>query len=294
METDYRFGRTEGGDESGFNDPNVTAFDRGEDLSYYLVREAIQNSIDAVDDETKPVEVILDAEHLSRTQFPNADKLAAIFNACIEYNDDDNECRMFFGEALKTLNKPTIPFLRISDYNTVGLNPVRQKAFLGSVGRSVKNAGSGGSFGLGKGSLFASSQLRTIFVNSAYATSNSDTGHFFKGKLRLVSHSWEGFVRQGNGSYGLANQDPIEDVNSIPHQFNCRDDRHGTDIWIAGFDQALGDNWSTVLINSVLDNYWLSIAKNKLIVSIGTCIIDKDSLSKTMSDYQGTKTGKKS
>ena len=83
-----------------------------------------------------------------------------------------------------------IGFIRVSDYNTRGMDYVEGEtdktfyAFVRAAGVSVKqDDGSGGSFGFGKGAFFVMSPINTVFVS----TMNSDNQCFFEGVSRLCT-----------------------------------------------------------------------------------------------------------
>src|SRR5690554_4861298 len=187
--------KPEGGGEIGPNDPLHITF-KGNPY-YSIVREAIQNSLDAVNDDSNPVKVSFQYFELDRSQFPSFFELEEHINQSLKYYNTNLDAQRLFGDMLKYLNgteegkkKLQISCLKISDTNTKGMyfdegtsSPFY--AFLRASGVSSKNlAGAGGSFGFGKGAYFALSPLKTLVVSSKDMNGNV----LFEGATRLTTH----------------------------------------------------------------------------------------------------------
>jgi hypothetical protein len=260
----YEFAPTGGGDETGFNDPVTSTF-KG-DYSYYLARESIQNIIDAA--ESFPVKANFELFTINSRQLPRPNQLRGIFEACWRYVKGNPRGKEFFKEAWENLsgNGVRVHVLKISDFNTRGMMYEKGNkecdyySFIKAVGSSFKSRSAGGSWGLGKGSYFAASTYRTIFVSSVYEKSKN----IFQGKLRLSSHKKNGVIMQGNGSFGLTGQKPVTDYDLIPELFRRED--QGTDIYIIGFQEP--GIWEKSVIKSVLNNFWPAIYKGILEVKV--------------------------
>ncbi len=159
----WHFVSTGGGDEDGLNNSKVEYF--AGDYNYYLARETIQNSIDARKDKSQPVEVVFKLENFTAQNFPGVDQMRDILKNAIDYWKESPETKTFLNSANKILSQKEIPFLRISDYNTVGLNGTDDDkkggwySLVRSTGNSSKASGEGGSFGIGKGAPFAASKI---------------------------------------------------------------------------------------------------------------------------------------
>jgi len=279
----YEFAPTGGGDEQGFNDAVSTTFNTI--YSPAVARESIQNSIDA--GIVRPVKVEFSLLTLSINEIPGIEQLQEIISACKNSFPENNQCVKFFDNAQRGLSKSNakIHILRISDYNTRGITGGDEEKtgdyynFLKSVGSSSKGEDQGGSFGLGKGSFYAASALRTIFVSSVCGGDK----HIFQGKLRLVSHKIDGEVKQGNGSFGLLGQKPVRDISLIPSLF--KRESQGTDIYIIGFLDH--ENWKEKIFRSVLDNFWYAIGKGALEVKVEDVKIDASKLESLMHQHFG-------
>lgn len=277
------FAPTHGGDDDGFSDGLIEHFTG--DIDKSLARESIQNSIDARFDDSKPVRVKFQKHSYKRSQIPGIDNLKTIFEACKNYWPNDEKVQKFFSEAIKVADNNSIDILRISDFNTTGLNggdsdKNGQWYFLVKAqGATSKHEGTTlGSFGIGKGAPFAASAFRTVF----YSTLNESGEKIFQGKARLVSHLLDGEIKRGTGSFGLENQTSIRDSSIIPVEFLRTE--QGTDINIIAYS-GIETEWKTNLINSVLENFWAAIHNGDLEVEIDSEIISKDNIEFYLTQY---------
>lgn len=278
----YEFGALDNGEHVGWNEPATIIFSH---ISRTLVREAMQNVIDATT-VTPAVIKFSCLETPARKFIPEPEKLIQVYEACAEEVRDNEYAKERFRRAAKILkNNETIRVLKISDYHTTGLiGGDRQKgaggnffAFMHSVGVTSKGANAGGSFGLGKGSFYASSDLRTIFV-----TSKTADDHVFQGKLRLVTHNINGVDRQATGSYGLKGQKPLRGTVGLPSPIFKREEI-GTDIYIPAY--LGGDDWADTIIRAALAYFWLAILRGKIEVEVDGIRIGAENLEETIAKY---------
>jgi hypothetical protein len=175
---------------------------------------------------------------------------------------------------MEILQSDKVSILKISDYNTKGLTGGDNEQEGGwyklvrAMGVNSKTGDGGGSFGIGKGAMFAASSLRTVF----YSTFISDTKTFaFQGNARLSSFKDEkDDIRRGIGQFGEEKEGQkgiasIRNRDDIPEKF--RREEQGTDIFIIGYKPA-NEDWSKSLLESVLDNFWMAIYDKILKVDI--------------------------
>lgn len=256
------------------------------DYNYYLAREVLQNAIDAKNpDSIDPVKVVFTLEEFTKSMFPNYDEYVRIYSAAKEFWPEEKvKTHAFLDKAIECLNQNKIPVLKISDYNTVGLNGDdndRNSPWYGlvkSVGSTTKHEGQGGSFGLGKGAPFAASYLRTLF----YSTKNKRSQNVFQGVAELVSHKdSEGNKKRGSGSYGNMGQSSIRNRREIEEHM-VRKER-GLDIFIMGYKEE--QNWQERLMESVLRNFWLAIHDNLLIVDIDGEVLTSRNLEEKLTKF---------
>jgi len=279
----WHFVSTGGGDVDGLNNSMIEHFTGN--YNYYLAREIIQNSLDA---KTKgltgslPVKVTFKLEYLKQSEFPGYNEFLKTFDAARKFWKKHEETIQFLEAAQKCLKQEKIPFLRISDFNTTGLNGSDDDMQEGwfnlvrSTGASFKKSG-GGSFGIGKGAPFAASDLRTVF----YSTKNEKSVSVFQGKAELVSFDDEGGdTKRGVFSYGIG-QSSVRDHTQIPNIFWRK--IQGTDIVIAGY--KLTNDWVEDLLKSILRNFWYAIHCQDLEIEVEGFSIDSQNLSEHLIKY---------
>ena len=236
-----------------------------------LVRESIQNSLDAVLDESKPVVVCFEHGRISKYNYPKFFGLSKHIQACREYYRGNKSANAIYPAMLDNLNaSDDVGCIKVSDYNTKGMDyegAATDKsfyAFVRAAGVSVKPAeGAGGSFGFGKGAFFVMSPLNTLMVS----TWNKDGETFFEGVTRLCSHSIDGVKRSHMGFYDNNGGLPIDDKSRTPIAFKRTEP--GTSICIMGIEH---DEWlksKDDLVKEVLANFFAAILRGKLEVYVG-------------------------
>jgi len=293
----WHFGN-EGGIDIGPNDPIHNTF-KG-NVYYSIVRESIQNSLDAVSIEREPVKVVFSSFRINRSDFPNLFEIEKHITQCQTFYHDNVDAKRLFKDMLDNLNgerieklnvhkKQELSCMKISDYNTGGMkydkNDTKSRfyAFLRAAGVTSKsNQGAGGSFGFGKGAYFALSPIKTLIVSSM----DTDGNVYFEGTTRLTTHKNEsGEKRTAYGFYDSNDGEPVQDINSIPDIF--KREKAGTDISIIGLWKE--EDQESIMVKSVLNNFWLAIYQNKLIVQIkidgNDITIEKSKLEQIIDEY---------
>ncbi len=277
----HRPAHADGGREYG----NAAAFAFDADLSV-LAREATQNSLDERHDPTAPVRVRyvlheLTGEHLDA------------FLAAMRWEDlrPHYEAAAVGGQkvsrslraALDDLDEQrSLLLLRVEDYNAAGLTgPEYQDGRYAAVVRrqldSHKQAGgrAGGSYGLGKATLWATSRLGLVLVNSTL--SDSHEGRFERrvvGRLDLPWHQLGGEAYAGPAWFGESEPGPLhkgvsrswwageDEVRSL-HLDRLSPDP-GTSFLIVGAHDASGDaetlqEMHDKLVRSLADGFWATM-----------------------------------
>jgi len=278
----WKFAPTGGGSIDGVNNPMISHFTGN--YNYHLAREIIQNSLDAKLDDSKPVEVKFNIETFPKNEFPGHNQLKDVFQSCRDFWPTKNsDAHSFIDKAIICLDQEEIPFLKCSDYNTIGLsgsdNELTSSWFnlVKSRGSSSKYKGEGGSFGIGKGAPFAASELRALF----YFTKNEQGFSIFQGVAELLSFKQDSEIRRGSGSYGKNGHTSLRDLREIPERFWRKSNvSPGLDIYVGGFKKQ--NNWQTELIQSVLRNFWYAIYKKELIVEVEGTVISRTTLEKLL------------
>lgn len=276
----WHFAEQTGGTDIGPNDAMSQIFKK--DKYRALVRESIQNSLDAVYDRTKPVEVHFTISSVNGSSYPNLFHLSEHIMGCLEmYPGDDSKKRfMPMMEYLKKSYYERLRYLQVSDYNTKGMNYSKDDpespfyAFVRSRGVSAKNNNSaGGAFGFGKAAYFNVSRLSTVFISTKVVGG----GTFFEGESYLCTHRIENQKLVDTGFYDNNYGEPITDASQIPNRF-LREEP-GTDISIIGLnDEDTKESVFSQIKEAVLLDFWLSILDKKLVVNVGDERIDDQNI----------------
>lgn len=271
-----------------------------------LVREAIQNSLDVVKDNSKPMEIEFSIGTIDSRNFPNFFDLRKHIEGCIENFPNNEKAKKIYPPMLDYLDRVNRPgeklhFIRVSDHNTKGMHYDNPKdndapfyAFVRSAGVSSKaDESAGGSFGFGKAAYFYLSPIRTILVS----TKTDNNKYYFEGVTSLCSHKIEGKTVSNIVYYDNNSGQPTTEYDKIPRRFQRKDSDgsefgSGTDIFIMGVDfENYGDEDSIYkqMYYSVLENFWFAIYQNKLVVRIGKgdkeMVIDASNIATIMAKY---------
>jgi hypothetical protein len=279
----WNFFKNNGGHESGFHDAGVETF-KG-NLERYLAREIIQNSLDARDDQKKPVLVKFELLQIPASTIPDLKSLAATFQRCADYWPKDAKAKDFFERAEKSARAKKVTALKVGDYNTKGVTGSdnnREDSWYSLIrcsGASSKYAGEGGSFGIGKNAPFAASRMRVVL----YSTLTKKRKYAFQGVARLVSHDLpkSGGIAQHIGYLGNKDGSSVREKKTIPSHFVRS--KAGTDLIILGYDDE--GSWEKDLVFSVLENFWPAIHFADLEVEVAGTRINKKNLDDLLSQY---------
>lgn len=242
-----------------------------------LAREICQNSLDAAISTEEPVKVTFEMLDIKTSLIPGyAEIVKEIIPNAEKAWPDEQKTKLLISKMRNLLTKDKVSILKISDENTTGLAPQKWASLIEQAGSSVKsNDESGGSFGIGKAAPFAVSDLRMVFYN----TLAGSEGQQSIGVSKFVSYDLaNGETTQGTGYYGKFEKTPFD--NGVKFDINQRQTK-GTDIYIMGFDTQSFPDWESEIIYSILDNFLLSINKNKLVVNVA----GKKVNSATIADY---------
>lgn len=287
----WRFASNNKGIVDGFNDPGIETFSANSIAS--MVREVIQNSVDQQVDDSRPVVVDFDSFQVTQDEIPGGRQLENIFDRCITASKGDPVATGFFQQAQK-LMKGKIDVLRISDHNTTGLvgaetddtkTPWHQ--LVKGRGSSNKNINSGGSFGIGKAAPLACSYFHTIFYASKVDAIDSYVGvsRLLSFKEKESGFFGKEYTTTGTGFYSSSdNMNAILKPFAMGH-FKRRD--NGTDIYILALEKDK-DLYGTIRL-AVLENFFVSIEFQKLIVHVGQDTINRNSLAQYIAQLDDKK-----
>lgn len=290
----WHFAPQEGGREDGPNDAMMQNF-RTKPYQA-LVREAVQNSLDAVNNLNEPVRVEITFGSLSSNNFPNFFKLKEHILECGKYfhwNENAVElynymASVFSGNMMRT----SIDYIKIADYNTKGMeySPGSTQspfyAFARAAGVSSKiGQQSGGSFGFGKSAYFQLSEIGTVFISTLTAPTPTNPSRMtFEGVSWLCSHEYYGARVASVGYYDNNNGQPVTEEDKIPVRLS-RKGEPGTSFYIMGFNVSKKAEAIEGMMQEALRSFWLAIFFNHLVIKIDNMVIDKDSLNKYFKKY---------
>lgn len=255
-----------------------------------LVRESIQNSLDAVLDKSEPVRMEFSFKEMRGNEYPQFFELKNHIQGCIDYYPNNRNAKAIYEPMLKlfddNLYAEHLGYVRISDFNTKGMAYKEGKTdspfytFVRSAGVSAKDdTTAGGSFGFGKAAYYLLSPISTIIVS----TCTDKFEKYFEGATSLCTHLYEGCKKVAFGYYDDRNGKPICDETDIPARF--RRSEPGTDINILGFNLKYTDEAVKEMTEAVLRNFWMAILNGKLVVDInGTVHIDKHTIADLMEE----------
>ena len=206
-----------------------------------LVREVVQNSLDAGEQSlSDPVQVALAETSVARS-FIGATELGEHLAACLERakNDRRPNVQADYERGLRALKTDQVKCLRIVDSGTTGLIGRTWESLVLQEG-SVQKAGDspGGSYGTGKNAVLNVSDLRTVFYSTRYFD-RQEGGRVEKlqGKATLMAHSnpcEKSESLQHIGFFAMPGGNPIRN-RDVPEFFKL--DEVGAGVFVMGFNQ---------------------------------------------------------
>lgn len=274
---DWYFPSNGGGQIRGIADAGIETFKGKEILS--LTREICQNSLDAAIDENSPVRVEFKLHKIDPTDIPGCSDYKKVLNECRDFWKASNDATKFFDRAIQEIDSWNNYVLQISDYHTTGLakpfdrNSKESWNTLVKIdGGAMKAGDSAGKFGIGKNAPFTTSFYRLVF----YRTLNTAGETAAQGIARLVSFNRDANdVAAGVGYYGDKDL-PLKYIQKLDNL--CKRKEVGTDIFIYGFNYCKG--FGHDILVALIENFLVSIHRDKLRIKIGDKEINKDNLGK--------------
>lgn len=214
----HRPGHADGGREFG----NAAAFAFDADVGV-LAREATQNSLDERLDLAQPVRVRYTLHELSGEALARFrdeirwDDLLPHYEAAAQ--QDQKVGRMIAAGLSDMYDRDRLVLLRIDDYNASGLtgDDYETGRFAAVARRQLDSqksvSGAGGSYGLGKATLWATSRLGLVLMNSTLSEPHEGrTERRLVGRLDLPWREVDGKAWAGPAWFGRPDPD-AEDVN---------------------------------------------------------------------------------
>lgn len=285
--------RTRDGGAAGEAVPNAVEAGGWSCTEELLVREAIQNSVDAQATSDGVVKVTFRVARLIGNEkhgFLNTTGLASIAARNI-----DNRLKLLPGNVLDMAEESAEPLslLFVEDWNTKGLggalsgrkagNFFRLLFVIGDGSKGDINDGSGGSFGFGKGVYSYNSNIRTIFAFSTFEPTEETDGVWARllGCAFLPSHeyqekdwtgrAWFGLpaknTQDGQAPFPLINEEACKFAEQLGFKPRNNGD-HGTSILIVGCDSAGLPISTSKLAHAAETWWWPRITDGKLDVEL--------------------------
>lgn len=269
-----------------FNNQGVAHFTG--DRFRNVIRETVQNSLDAVRVQNEPITIKIYRQEIPINLFDCEGLFNAIFQ-CLETskvpNDHATLDKMADYVSL-AIEKGTISALVISDHNTTGASDTSEEtkptsmweALTNSEGVDVKaSQGSGGTHGIGKNAPYNISIPRTILYSTRFETgSHGQTRSLFIGRTMLVSH--QGADKQYHsheGYLGAPDFYPLQD-DDIDPLFRREDT--GLTTYILGFTPPSHTDWQILAAQAAIENFFHGIVRGNAVFDIEGDIISSDNI----------------
>ena len=235
-----------------------------------LVREMIQNSLDAMDDGfTDPVVVSFTETSVNRASVGGKD-LQDHIARCAERAGSDGrfDLMSFYSAATQAAQSRRWRCLRIQDAGTLGLDDARWNALVGQEGAIQKpGAAPGGSYGIGKNAVLNVSDVLTVFYSTRYVAGKRGRVEKMQGKATLMGHpdpKGSGEDLQHIGFFTSPDGSPIEG-REIPEFFRL--DETGTGVYVMGFNPRTSD-WVGEVVRAVIENFFAAVHSRDLVAKI--------------------------
>ena len=235
-----------------------------------LVRELIQNSLDAKDDGFDDPVTVTFSETNVRRGLIGGDLLERHLQSCLDRAVHDNRPDMVdvYTRALSVIGRRKITCLKVQDTGTMGLNDARWKALVIQEGAVSKDSGAPcGSYGIGKNAILNVSDLQTVFYSTRLVEGRKGLVTKLQGKATLTGH------REPDGSdddlqhigfYSLQGGRPIMG-REIPELFRLAET--GTGVFIMGFNPHSSE-WVAQVATAAIENFFYAIHHQNLTVGV--------------------------
>ncbi len=264
----------------GFTSAQVSQFDGSAEP---VVRELIQNCLDAADNAGRPAEVRFVITDVSAAQLPGWSEYCEAFTKAKSERQKrrtkaSHDEKMIIERIDGLITCAQVPVLLCAD-NGCGLDPQRMISLL-TVGNTDKGEGGAGSFGLGHHAAFGASDLRYVLYGSRYSC-NGTNGTISSGHAILATRTAadgqllapEGYWRRSEWS-GTLWQDGKEFPTQMPEMLAAQlpSDTTGTVVAIAGFNDFHRDDDEATAAEQIMRvaaaNFSAAVDEGRLSVEI--------------------------
>lgn len=260
----------------GFQGPNDVSgeYFTNTDIEQSIVREIIQNSLDARISDDSVVEVEFDLRSMQTEDIPDITSLRRAIGKSVEASKGLQGLARIQA-AHESAQSQRIPVLRISDYGTTGLKGSESRddphsplsILTRGTGVSSNEGSRGGSFGIGSAVGFVSSKMRTVAYTSRAVDKADEI--VFAALSRLATHKdAEGVWRAGTGYYTSLEMTEDFRYQRLTEPFGDFPPRSdfGTDVYIFDYIRAGEDPQLHKIRSSVVSNFMVAIHRGRLVV----------------------------
>lgn len=238
-----------------------------------LVRENIQNSLDACLDNTKPVRIQIDLSKMNKASLPDIRNIKRHIDSLVGGNDYTQDTIKHMQESLQ---ESTINVLTFEDSNTKGLagadkigEDTTYNIFAYKKGVHYKESDTnwenirGGSHGVGKIANNAASDIHLMY----FANSDGFGQCHLGGTIQLIEHRLNGCGYRSTGYFSAIN----ESKQYVPYLNNYfsdtfRKDTQGLKLIIPFLKESYNEIGG--IVRAVVDNFFVALFEGKLEVSI--------------------------
>lgn len=277
----WQFPRNDSNETEGPNDGGISHFTSNRLGN--VIRESIQNSLDARTDISKPVRVDIALTTLTKGSFATDSLQQSLLAAANSPHNDQAHSRQFKKGRNLVLQNGGIKTLRITDSNTTGADDIPRKgnapskweSLTKSTGLSVKDQpDAAGSFGLGKHAPFALTSLRTILYSTAWEA-DGKLRRRFQGKTILVSHEDSKAIKRRKTGYLGDGYEALSD-DGVPEDFRLNEP--GLSLFLPGYEPE--DGWIETSVRTVINNFFHAIVHGGLEAEVDGQAVDSFTLNK--------------
>lgn len=267
--TDYKF------------DDNILSFKkRG---ASGLVRENIQNSLDAALDKSKPVVVTIETGTLNFSDIPGHQDIKKHINSLLGKSDSSRETVEFLQNAIKNRTGEYITF---EDENTKGLSGSRlgqkdesSSYFAYAYGKGIhfdieeeSEKVRGGSHGVGKIASNSASKIHTMF----FANCEKDGYQTLGGTISLNEHKIGETNYRKVGYFSNEIDDDFVPYQNIGYHQAFHKKTRGLKIIVPFLRGGYSDQ--KMLITSVIDGFMLALINGTLVVNVNGTEINQENV----------------
>ena len=286
LSSSWQFPQSPNRKNFGFNNQGVAHFTG--DRFRNVIREVVQNSLDAVEDETLPVGISIHQEAMPVSVFAG-ESLKEIVDLCIQtarVPTDKPILEKIAQDLERAIQSGAMPALTITETNTTGASDILTEgkeismwdALTNSEGVDIKaQPDSGGKHGIGKNAPYNISSPRTVLYSTKFKTTENDAMQsLFIGRSMLVSHQdKEGKHYTYEGYLGAPGFYPLQD-DAIAPAF--RRDTPGLTLYIVGFTPPDDTDWQTLSVEAAVANFFHSIVKGKVVFDVAGKSVNADNI----------------